>query len=230
MSLIVNIQSHQVQVYTQQWLRRTKLEVQPLSHPDAWEPTLRTLLKTLKTPGKVSVYVGAPHVQWMVETWPSHMRNRSAFLAYLDYQANQMLPADAHATGWVVKLGARAQCGDAVPVAVMNTVFLEQIQSVLQEHHKQLQSVQPLIQEIWTQHKRSLQHTRKTTAYTGILACVEHDWLTLFGLQQGQWSSVRALRIQGKNPEAVTQHAAQYALALGMNPEAVVHLMIESQA
>jgi hypothetical protein len=221
MGLVIGVQSHQVVCQVFRWGKLRDTVHVPLAEQGAWEAALQGCLAQHALPRQaVTVYVGAPHMQWLLETWPLHVRTRQDFLAYLEYQASQAFPRSKQAGAWQVGLDARARMGDTLPIALLDPAFLQALTSRVQAHGNRLRSVQPLLQVCWQQAKktRTVQINQE-----GVLVFDEPNWLTMFGVREGGVVSVRSVRLNGLNHNVpgLAQHYAQSIGALAENVQCI---------
>lgn len=211
MRLTLCIQSHQVVAQRFRWGKLKEAFCHPLSDSSAWLDGVRVCLERFPSIKSVNVQLGAPHVQWLVETWPAHLSKRRDFQAYLEFQADQAFQGTQKTMGaWRVGFDARARVGDTLPIAVLNAGLLQALQAELLAMNRRVKSVQPLLQSSWQTWNK---HSKYPLLEHGVLAFEEKDWITLFGVQKARLHSVRSVRVA--EVAWVQRQVAGYAQSLG---------------
>jgi hypothetical protein len=211
MRLTLCIQSHQVVAQQFRWGKLKEAFCHPLQASSAWLDGVRVCLERFPSVKSVHVQLGAPHVQWLVETWPAHLSKRRDFQAYLEFQAEQAFQGTQKHTGaWRVGFDARARRGDSLPIAVLNAEMLQALQAELLAMQRNVKSVQPLLQSSWQTWNK---YSKYPMLEHGVLAFEEKDWCTVFGVQKARLHSVRSVR--SAEASVVQRQVVGYAQSLG---------------
>ena len=153
--------------------------------------------------GKLTVILGNSWVRYAALPWVDEFMRREERLSYARIAMSKQYGPEVEA--WEVRL-SEAEYGAPWLAAGVDRILIEELASLAEACHWQLESVQPALMTIANEFRLRL-------AVGAVrLVLMEPDRAVLARLDDGHWRQVRTRRVTSMQPEALEELIAQEAL------------------
>ena len=146
-----------------------------------WFDEIRAVFTHEKLKGSCQVFLGAPYVTWLVDTWPQRLKRQNDYLTYLQHQLAGVSGKQQAGDTWNIVIGQRTRPGDSVLVCAIRAAWLNRVKSLIDSTGVKCKGIKPC-----------LPAERFFNIQADAVVCMqEARFTTAFAIKAGQWVGVR---------------------------------------